>query len=221
MGSSTRKIQQRIKKIISDSQSENNGGIDDTLPKVINETMKMKKTKKYFGDKDFGNLVTGGLSGISALSSGKFKEIYDVDYDIKEEEKINDELKVEQIIEAILDNIEKEDEIENSLVLTAFKATMAEIIMNNLLSSEVFIKKFMYNLLYSLIIENINEALIEYYDEIHTRDFRDKVKKFSCGIIEKYMSEPIKEFIEHKTDINSLIDKVSKLNEDIKGSDIG
>lgn len=216
MGSSTRKIQQKIKKIISDSHS----GMNEALPKVINETMRTKKTKQYFGDKDFGNLITGGLSGISALSSGNFGKFYDIDYDINlEEHRIDDEVKIEQIIEAILDKVEKDEEIENGLVLTAFKATMAEIILNNLLSSEAFIKKFMCNLLYALIMENINEALIELYDEVHTKDFREKVKKFSFNTIDTYMSKPINEYINHKIGLSSLIDKVSKLNENIKETD--
>ncbi|GAA0685476.1 hypothetical protein [Clostridium cadaveris] len=216
MGSSTRRIQQKIKKIISDSQN----GLDETLPKVINETMKMKKAKQYFGDKDFENLINGGLLGISALNSGSFGKLYDFEYNIDLGKiTIKDELKIEQIIEAILDKIEKNDEIENALILTSFKATMAEIILDNLLSSEAFIKKFMCNLLYSLIMENINEALIEFYDDIHTNDFRDKVKKFSCDSIENYMSETIKEYIEHKIELDVLIDKVTKLNENMKERD--
>ncbi|MFL0165260.1 hypothetical protein [Candidatus Clostridium helianthi] len=213
MGSSTRKIQQKIKKIISDSKGE----LDDTLPKVINETIRMKKAKKYFGDKDFGNLVTGGMSGISALSSGKFGKDYGIEYDINLEESIiKDKIKTEQIIEAILDKVEENQEIENGLILAAFKATMAEIILNNLLNSEAFLKKFMCNLLYSLIMENINEALIEIYDDIHTKDFRDRVKKFANDTIEEYMSKPIKDYIEKKIDLAVIIEKVSKLNENIK-----
>lgn len=216
MGSSTRKIQQKIKKIISDSE----GGIDDTLPKVINETLRMKKTKQYFENKDFQSLISGGLSGVSALSSGNFNKYYDLEYDINlKEHKIEDNVKIEQIIEAILDKIEKDGEIENGLILTAFKATMTEIILNNLLSSEVFIKKFLCNLLYSLILENINEALIEFYDNVHTSDFRDRVKKFSCNTIETYMSKPIKEYMENKIDLDSLIDKISKLYENVKDTD--
>lgn len=215
MGSSTRKIQQRIKKIISDSKGE----LDDTLPIVINETIRMKKAKKYFGDKDFGNLIAGGMSGISALSSGSFRKEYGIEYDIKLEENIiQDEIKIEQIIEAILDKVEENQEIENGLILAAFKATMAEIILNNLLNSEEFIKKFMCNLLYSLIMDNINEALIEIYDEIHTKDFRDRVKKFANNTIETYMSQPIKNYIEKKIELAALIEKVSKLNENIKES---
>lgn len=215
MGSSTRKIQNKIKKIISDSKD--NQDISKTIPKVISETMKTKKTKQYFGDKDFGKLISGGISGISALSSGNFNKLYNLDYEVDlNNNKINDDLKVEEIIETILDKIERDEEIENALILTAFKATMAEIIINDLLSPLDFIKKFMCNLLYGLIMENINEALIEFYDGIHTKDFCDKVKTFSSKTIENYMSKSIKDYVEHKIDLNELIEKINNLSESIK-----
>lgn len=219
MGSSTRNIQKKIKQILKDS----NGTIDETLPKVINETIRMKKAKKYFGDKDFGNLVTGGMAGISALGKGTFKEDYGLEYNIDLEQDIDithNELKIEQITEAILDKVEENDEIENSLILSTFKITMAEVILNRLLNGEEFLQKFMSNLLYSLIMENINEALLEFYEDIHTKDFKDKVKEFASNTIKEYMSKPIKDYVEKKIDLSSLIEEVSKLNKSIKDSNI-
>lgn len=219
MGSSTRKIQKKIKEILS----KNREPIEDVLPKVIAETIRMKKVKNYFGDKDFENLVTAGIAGVSSLCSGTFNKDYNLGYEVQLEQiKKEDTIKVEQIIESILDKVEDESqEIENSLILSSFKVTMAEIILDNSISSETFLKKFMNNLLYSLIMENINEAVIEVYDDINSNNFKDKVREFSNNIIAVHMSKPIYDYINKNIELEHLIEKIIQLNENIKELKVG
>ena len=216
MGSSTRKIQDKIKKILI-----NDGDvlqIDEGISKAIQETLKLKKSKKYFGDKDFTKLISGGISGIVSIGSGNFKNDYNFDFDFNFEDiESLDPLTVEQIIEIILGKIEETEEIENNLILSAFKISMAELILNGELSTYIFVKNFICTVLYYLIMENVAEAVLEVYEDIQSKDFNNKIKSFACKAVESNMKNTINDFISGKIELDQLIKDIVDLSAKVQG----
>lgn len=212
MGSSTRKIQKKIKDILK--QGGNDQQLDVAIPKVVNETLRLKRSKKYFGDKDFVNLMSGGLASIASISSGTFKREYDIEFDFDGEQLT--ELSVEKIIENILDRVEQNEQIENSLILSAFKASMADLILNKDITSIGFVSKFITNVLYLLIMENINEALLEQFEEVHTNDFDDRIKKFANNVVSTNMKDYIASFTRGNSTLEDLISQLAELHSSIQ-----
>lgn len=63
MGSSVRKTSAKIKKLLKET-IELNPSVDckEVVPQVAEQTLRSRKTKGYFGDKDFVVLAGGGFS---------------------------------------------------------------------------------------------------------------------------------------------------------------
>src|SRR5690554_2841675 len=107
MGTSIRKTSAKIKKLLNDALQENpQVSIDAIVPKVAKETIRTKKTKYYFGDKDFVVLAGGGLAC--------FRKMASIGYDsfVKEHQCDPADISVveiQQIIESILEGIEQEN----------------------------------------------------------------------------------------------------------------
>ncbi|QIB26278.1 hypothetical protein [Caloranaerobacter azorensis] len=75
-------------------------------------------------------MLHGGILFLQSFKSGNYREHFNIEEDI---EKIDptDTITVEKILESILDKIEEKNEIELSLLLRAFKITMAKMILEN------------------------------------------------------------------------------------------
>lgn len=219
MGSSTRKIQAKIKKILSPSSHDDSNTVelDKAIPLVMIETLRMKKTRKYFGDKDFLNLMTGGVQSVQALGGGKVKGFFVTeDFDFNKDE--NSDLATEKVLEAILNKIESEiEDIDSSLLLRAFKITMTKILMEKNFDLYYFVNNFCVNSLFLIIMENINESIIDTYDEKQVKEYDSKIKLKADHWVAKNLKETILEYVNNKITINELIDTLTKKVENSKG----
>lgn len=82
MGSSVRKTTAKIKKLLKDTV-ETNPTVEckEIIPQVAVETLKSKKTKGYFADKDFVVLAGGGFAcfkKVKEVGIDNFLKKYDV-----------------------------------------------------------------------------------------------------------------------------------------------
>lgn len=216
MGTSTRKMQDKIKKILENSKKQNEN-FDDVIENVCYETLRAKKVKKYFGDDDFTKLVSQGVVSLNAIKSGRINDYIDNEEPID----INhiDEIEANKILDKILDKIEEEyDDIESALILAAFKVAMAESILNNGKYDErSFIMFFCSNILFRIIMEHVNESMYEVYKDKNTEDYTNKIKKYAKDWTSDHLQNSINKYLEDKN-INSLVDEIIKrAGEEIKG----
>ena len=131
MGSSVRKTSAKIKKLLKDT-IELNPSVDckEVIPQVAVETLRSKKTKGYFGDKDFVVLAGGGFACFKRVKEVGL-DTFLQDYNIQREELTV--IEVQKIIEVILDRIEEENgEIDSILILSAFQSAMANMLLGKL-----------------------------------------------------------------------------------------
>ena len=86
MGSSVRKTSAKIKKLLKDT-IELNPSVDckEVIPQVAVETLRSKKTKGYFGDKDFVVLAGGGFACFKRVKEVGL-DTFLQDYNIQREE---------------------------------------------------------------------------------------------------------------------------------------
>jgi hypothetical protein len=209
MGTSTKRINEKIKKILQDNTT---GNLEEVIPQIAYETLRLKKTKRYFGDKEFEVLVQGGIGFINSVKKGTYKEDYGLDIPSIEDV---DAIKAEEILEAILSKIEDEGEIESSFLLKAYKYSMTIALLESSVDVYSFIFKLITSIIYYYIMENINEAILEVFKDKSTSDFEQLVWEFSTKYVTENLDSYIHIYIEGKMEIGTLIETVINTTENI------
>ncbi len=209
MGTSVRKTSAKIKKLLNDTLQENPKiGVDEVIPQVACETLKAKKTKGYFGDKDFLVLAGGGLSC--------FRKIASIGYDGFVQEHEYDPTKIsiveiQKIIEAILDEIEKENgDIQSSFILNAFKLTMTNVLMDKITDPIVFLTRFCELFLDMIIREEASEELSSAFKGVAPDKLDEAVLQFTKDYVEEHFSDCIKKCVHNEIDVKELVAELQK-----------
>lgn len=184
MGSSVRKTTAKIKKLLKDTV-ELNPSVEckEVIPQVAVETLRSKKTRDYFADKDFAVLAGGGFACFK-----KVKEI-GIDGFLREYEIQSEKftvIEVQKIIEAILDKIEDENgEIASILILSAFQSAMANMLLNKINEPEEFLEVFCETFIVMIIREDANEALTSIFKDNSAETFNKNIEEFSKKYVEE------------------------------------
>lgn len=209
MGTSVRKTSEKIKKLLNNALQDNPElGLDAIVPEVAHETIRAKKTKGYFGDKDFAILAGGGLSC--------FRKISSVGYDgfVREHqcdpEKIS-VVEIQKIIEAILDDIEAENgDIQSSFILNAFKLAMTNALMGKITDPFVFLTNFCEIFLEMIIREDASEELSNAFKNTTPDNLDQSIMDFSKKYVSQNFSDCIKKCIHNEIEINELVSELQK-----------
>ena len=207
MGSSVRKTSAKIKKLLKDT-IELNPSVDckEVIPQVAVETLRSKKTKGYFGDKDFVVLAGGGFACFKRVKEVGL-DTFLQDYNVQREELTV--IEVQKIIEVILDRIEEENgEIDSILILSAFQSAMANMLLGKLTEPTEFLSIFCEIFISMIIREDANEALTSMFRDISTETFNKSIEEFS----KRYVKENFMVLIENcsigEIQIEELIKKL-------------
>ncbi|WP_440977686.1 hypothetical protein [Sedimentibacter sp. LTW-03] len=207
MGSSVRKTSDKIKKLLKDTIDVNPSiECKEVIPQIALETLRSKKTKGYFADKDFAVLAGGGFACFKKakeIGIDKFLQEYNIQY-----EKLT-VIEVQKIIESILDNIVDEDgEIDSVLILAAFKSAMTSMILNKFEDPAEFLNVFCEKFISMIIREDANEALISMFKDTSAEILNNNIEKFSKNYVKKNFSEIIIKCNSGDIQINELIQKL-------------
>ena len=207
MGSSVRKTSAKIKKLLKDT-IELNPSVDckEVIPQVAVETLRSKKTKGYFGDKDFVVLAGGGFACFKRVKEVGL-DTFLQDYNIQREElTVNEEQK---IIEVILDRIEEENgEIDSILILSAFQSAMANMLLGKLTEPTEFLSIFCEIFISMIIREDANEALTSMFRDISTETFNKSIEEFSKRYVKENFMVLIENCSNGEIQIEELIKKL-------------
>lgn len=207
MGSSVRKTSEKIKKILKET-IEINPSVEckEVIPQVAVETLRSKRTKGYFADKDFVVLAGGGFAcfkKVKEIGIGNFLKEYDI---VDEKPTI---IEVQKIIESILDKIEDESgEIDSPLILVAFQTAMTKMLLNEMSEPAEFLTVFCENFISMVIREDANEALIASFRDSSTEVLDKNILDFSKKYVEDNFEELIVKCSNGEFQIDELIQKL-------------
>lgn len=207
MGSSVRKTSAKIKKLLKDT-IELNPSVDckEVIPQVAVETLRSKKTKGYFGDKDFVVLAGGGFACFKRVKEVGL-DIFLQDYNVQREELTV--IGVQKIIEIILDRIEEENgEIDSILILSAFQSAMANMLLGKLTDPTEFLSIFCEIFISMIIREDANEALTSMFKDTSTETFNKNIEEFSKRYVKENFMELIENCSNGEIQIEELIKKL-------------
>lgn len=207
MGSSVRKTSAKIKKLLKDT-IELNPSVDckEVIPQVAVETLRSKKTKGYFGDKDFVVLAGGGFACFKRVKEVGL-DTFLQDYNIQREELTV--IEVQKIIEVILDRIEEENgEIDSILILSAFQSAMANMLLGKLTEPTEFLSIFCEIFISMIIREDANEALTSMFRDTSTETFNKSIEEFSKRYVKENFMVLIENCSNGEIQIEELIKKL-------------
>ncbi len=190
MGSSVRKTSAKIKKLLKETIEVNpSTNCKEVIPQVADETLRSKKTKNYFADKDFVVLAGGGFAC--------FKKAKELGFDsfIQEYHITIEKLTVvetQRIIESILDTIESENgEIDSSLILSAFQSAMTTMLLEKMTDPVEFLLLFCRTFIAMVIREDINEALTSVFKANSVDEFNENINSFTDDYVKNNFYELI------------------------------
>lgn len=207
MGSSVRKTSAKIKKLLKDT-IELNPSVDckEVIPQVAVETLRSKKTKGYFGDKDFVVLAGGGFACFKRVKEVGL-DVFLQDYNVQREELTV--IEVQKIIEVILDRIEEENgEIDSILILSAFQSAMANMLLGQLTEPTEFLSIFCEIFISMIIREDANEALTSMFRDTSTETFNKSIEEFSKRYVKENFMVLIENCSNGEIQIEELIKKL-------------
>lgn len=207
MGTSVRKTSAKIKKLLKEA-IETNPSVkpEEVLVEVATQTIKSKRTKTYFADKDFIVLSGGGMQCFSRIASIGFERFYE-DYNVDPSKLTT--IDIQKIIETILDDIERVNgDIQSSFILNAFKSAMSKALLNEISDPVVFLNIFCEIFLEMIIREEASEELLEQFKEYSPESFDKAISDFSKKYVEASFAECISDCVRQKVDIQFLISKL-------------
>lgn len=209
MGSSVRKTSAKIKKLLKET-IDLNPTVDckEVIPQVAEQTLRSRKTKAYFGDKDFAVLAGGGFAC--------FKKAKEIGFDsfLQEYNIATDKLtiiEVQKIIETILDKIEDErGEIDSLMILSAFQSTMTKMLLNKLDEPEEFLNSFCQIFITMVIREDASEELTTAFKDASVDELNKNIEEFALNYVHEKFSTLINQCNKGEIQIEELIKKMQE-----------
>lgn len=207
MGSSVRKTSAKIKRLLKET-IELNPSVDckEVVPQVAEQTLRSKKTKGYFGDKDFVVLAGGGFSCFKKAKAIGFEGFLN-EYEIKSEKLTV--IDVQKIVESILDNIEEEKgEIDSLMILSAFQSAMTEMLLNKMTEPETFLSLFCETFITMVIREDASEELSAAFKDTDIDIVNRDIKDFAHDYVNDNFGQLIHQCSNDEIQIEELIQKL-------------
>lgn len=207
MGSSVRKTSAKIKKLLKETIELNpTTNYNEVIPKVAEQTLRSKKTKSYFGDKDFVALAGGGLAcfrKVKAIGFENFIQEYEIN-----KEKVT-VIEAEKIIESILNKIEDDNgEIESQIILSAFQNAMTKMLLKELAEPVEFLAYFCEIFIAMVIREEASEVIITAFNNASAETLNKSISEFSDEYVKNNFLSLINQCCEGEMNIEELIQKM-------------
>lgn len=201
MGTSSRKIDNQIKKYLKDKSKIN---VEDIIPELAVEVLTKRKMTDFFSDRDFETVLGVGLNALGSMFSGKFQEEFGYQGDIDD-----NPLTIQQIVDAILTIIEARGEnIDSELLLRSLRSGLTKAIKDGETDEQkfaLFVEEFCFYLLYLLILESTIEALRDVYPEESMPNVDTLIKDSARRIVTTNLIGDIRKLITGQINVASLI----------------
>lgn len=210
MGTSVRKTSEKIKKLLKKAKTEQpDVSLNDVVPAIVETTLKAKKTKAYFGDKDFASFAGGGVGAFKKAASGgydNFVQSYGID------PKEVGQIEREKIIAAILDEVEASSgEIESELLLSAFRSAVIEMLIEKNVDPKQFLVRFCELFIVMIVREEASESLNDEFSGLTYEDTKKPIEKFAKEYVQSNFLTAISEYVAGRIEIADLISKMQSV----------
>jgi len=206
MGTATRKMEKKIRSIIKDKPN-----IDLSSNDFSDIVFKNIRMKKYFNS-DFGIISSGGISFVKKIKSEGINNIIDEDLDL------TDPIDVSTLVQKILDTIHEQSNIDvtgSSILLDAFKTTMADQILNKSYDTEKFLSRFCQNVIFLILSEEWMEVLIEERND-NPEKIKQSLQQIANKIVVEKLSAIIKKYNTGAISAQEMIQAIIDIQNDTK-----
>lgn len=211
MGSSVRKTSQKIRKMLNEAvQEDPNTNIADIIPNVAEQTLRSKRAKGYFGDKDFIALAGGGIACFKKVSTIGFENF------LREYSLEPGRLSVidaTKIVESILNSIEEDNgEIESPLIFSAFQTTMTQMLLNGMTNPEDFLTLFCEKFITLIIREEAGDDLLTIFKNATNENLNKSVENFA----KEYVRNKFLVHIKQCNNLENITELIKQLQAELK-----
>lgn len=203
MGTSKRKLNEKIKQLIQNNSSKD---IKESVPIATSEIITEKELDKVFKEDSFRLFVVAGINGINRVRAGEFGEI---DF---EEIKIN-EVTLQEIIQRILDIVEETVDTDFAdVMLRAFKLALTATLKEDKAILE-FVLDFCFYLIFLLVQGELIEAFSDVYTDFGHDQINDLIKQQVRLIVSEELNDLITDYVDGKVQLKVLLKQItSKAN---------
>ncbi|MCS1393281.1 hypothetical protein ACM1TL_13175 [Lysinibacillus capsici] len=201
MGTSKRKLNKEIKKMLQDVPVEK---INDKTPDVTKKIITLKRINTEFLDE-------ATLNKCISIISNQFEVLSKEGFNgITQQEIKNDPITTEQFVNHILDLIDNEDNLfaDKALLERSFKITMTNFLKNEDLVLTSFIEKLLFNVVKQILIGELHDTLKEVYDELNYDDIELMVNNVSNQIIDNETQRKIDQYIAKDLEFSEVLKSV-------------
>ncbi|MFW7186729.1 hypothetical protein [Lysinibacillus sp. BNK-21] len=198
MGTSKRKLNKEIKKMLQDVPVEK---INDKTPDVTKKIITLKRINTEFLDE-------ATLNKCISIISNQFEVLSKEGFNgITQQEIKNDPITTEQFVNHILDLIDNEDNLfaDKALLERSFKITMTNFLKNEDLVLTSFIEKLLFNVVKQILIGELHDTLKEVYDELNYDDIELMVNNVSNQIIDNETQRKIDQYIAKDLEFSEVL----------------
>lgn len=208
MGTSKRRIESKVKQILSNHPIER---INDYAPKITEVILSPKNLSETFQEENFSSdtLLFIGKHFTSLKTSG---------YNGKSKKDLEEDLITqEEFLNSILELIEAEFEIDSKILLKAFKITMSKFIKKEF-DLYSFAQLLFYEVISQLLRKDLQDTLKDSYENLTYSKIQEMVSSSTSRIMSSDVFEKINDFINKKCTLSEVLTMIhSKTSEALFG----
>lgn len=208
MGTSKRRIENKVKQILSNNPIESLNNYAPKITEVILSPQNLTETfqEEHFSpdtfvliEKHFSTLKSSGFGG-------------------KSKEEIQEDLITqEEFLNSILELIEDNFEIDSKILLKSFKITMAKFIKGDF-DVYSFAQLLFYEVVSQLLLKDLQDTLKDSYEDLSYSSIQDMVASSTSCIMSEEVFDKINDFVNKRSTLSEVLTIIhSKTSEALFG----
>lgn len=214
MGTSSRNMNTKIKKILGDDDNIDFNVVQNKMPLILREAFNEIEEKEYLKSNLFNLFVKNALNVINLIKNNDFSSL-GIDEKLKKE---NKQEFANQIINKVVNSVNNQTDDENHLVSTSFKQSMKNIILNENINDSSFYNSFVNSFIKKITFGICFEPIIEKMNYKNIKDIQKTESKIN-ELIEKAGNKYISNKLNNINNNEELINSMKNLKKDLKTID--
>lgn len=208
MGTSKRRIENKVKQILSNQPIEK---INEYAPKITEVILSPKNLSETFQEETFS-------SDTLVFIKKQFTSLSTSGYQGKSKKELEEDLITqEDFLNSILELIEDEFEIDSKILLKAFKIIMAKFIKKEF-DIYSFAQLLFHEVISQLLRKDLQDTLKDSYENLTYNQIQEMVSSSTSRIMGPEIFEKINDFINKKCTLSEVLTMIhSKTSEALFG----
>ncbi len=214
MGTSSRNMNTKIKKILGDDDNIDFNVVQNKMPLILREAFNEIEEKEYLKSNLFNLFVKNALNVINLIKNNDFSSL-GIDEKLKKE---NKQEFANQIINKVVNSVNNQTDDENHLVSTSFKQSMKNLILNENINDSSFYNSFVNSFIKKITFGICFEPIIEKMNYKNIKDIQKTENKIN-ELIEKAGNKYISNKLNNINNNEELLNSMKNLKKDLKTID--